>query len=583
MFKYFNINMLTRKKIIQILFAIIIIFIPVSNRLLGQVSGQKNSISTFVPETGVSFKTTDTALQKVFDEAERLARLNIKRFGEFEVMVEGAGYNAVYLETQPMGGSMYASRNTEIAKNNQLIFMVCQREDGRLPGSVRYIDGKMVSRYLEIQGNYLPIEAFEVYFWIGKDLAYLEKLYSTLERYDNYLWKYRDSDNNGCLETWCIHDTGEDHNARFGDSYSSWGLSFAPALENLKKLSEQDSLELCNDSYNKCSRRIKLNSPMPIESMDFMSFSYGNRSILARISEILRNGRSDYWDGKAKEVQVKIKDYLWNAKRHACYDRNRDNKAMDILIHNNLRCMYFGSFTQQMADEFIKYHLLNPKEFWTTMPLPSIAVNDPVFRNISGNNWGGQPEGLTFQRSIRAMENYGHYAELTMIGNKFLNAIGDSLKFGQQFDPFTGIASESSIRNGYGPTVLASLEFISRFYGINISQDKIYWTCLDNKNRYEYSQKWGDRLFKMETKGSKVFCSVNGKEVFSFTKGIRVASDLEGKTIEVVGIEAKDEKATITIGGKTISLSVSPNTVYTYKNKFHKAKNVEFSHSPLEN
>ena len=160
----------------------------------------------------------------------------------------------------------------------------------------------------------------------------------------------------------------------------------------------------------------------------------------------------------------------------------------------------------------------------------------------------------------------------TMIGNKFLNAIGDSLKFGQQFDPFTGIASESSIRNGYGPTVLASLEFISRFYGINISQDKIYWTCLDNKNRYEYSQKWGDRLFKMETKGSKVFCSVNGKEVFSFTKGIRVASDLEGKTIEVVGIEAKDEKATITIGGKTISLSVSPNTVYTYKNKFHKAQ-----------
>lgn len=481
-------------------FAIIIVIIWTSVISSGQSYNPNNPI----PQSGVLFKTSDDRMQKLFDEAERLARLNIKDFGRYDVMVEGAGYSGVFLETQPMGGAMYAKRNIEVAKNNQLVFMDCQREDGRLPGSVRFKEGKLVSRYLELQGGFLPLEAFDVYFWIGKDQEYLTLLYETLKKYDNYLWKTRDSDHNKCLETWCIHDTGEDHNERFGNSYSSWEFSFAPTLDNLKKLSKKDSLELCSDIYNRCSGKLKLDSPMPIESMDIMSYSYANRYILARISEILQNGQSKFWNEKARGVCEKIRDYLWIPEKHACYDRNRDNNVMDILIHNNLRCMYFGSFSQQMADEFIRYHLLNPEEFWTTMPLPSIAVNDPFFKNAAGNNWSGKPQGLTFQRSIRALENYGHYAELTMIGNKLLNTIKDSLFFVQQFDPFNGKCDEPAKRNGYGPTVLASLEFISRFYGIHLSQDKIYWSCLENDKEFDYSQKLGNQLFKMVTRGDKV-------------------------------------------------------------------------------
>ena len=564
------------KRIIRAFFALIVTVLFALMLSVGQSVGQNGVSKTPLPETGVMFKTSDLQLQKVFDEAERLAKSNIKKFGRYDVMVEGAGYDAVYLETQPIGGAMYAKRNIQIAKNNQLVFMDCLREDGRLPGSVRFEEGKLVSRYLELQGGYLPLEAFDVYFWTGMDQEYLAHLYETLEKYDKYLWKTRDSDNNGCLETWCIHDTGEDHCSRFGDSYHSWLLDFAPTFENLKNLSKADSLELCSDFYNRCSGKIKLDSPMPIESMDVMSFSYANRYVLARASEILRNGKSKYWDEKAKEVQEKVQEYLWIPQKHACYDRDRDNKVMEILIHNNLRSMYFGSFSQQMADEFIQYHLLDPNEFWTPMPLPSIAANDPAFRNISENNWGGQPQGLTFQRSIRAMENYGHYAELTMIGTKLLNAIKDSLMFVQQFDPFTGKPSEPSVRNGYGPTVLASLEFISKFYGIHIAQNKIFWSCLNDKNNFEYTQKWGDRHYKLETRDGKVYCSVNDKEMFSFTKGIRIESDLEGKIIKVIGIETKDENATIAYNGKTFSLSASPNTVYAYKDKFHKVRSIDF-------
>ena len=268
--------------------------------------------------------------------------------------------------------------------------------------------------------------------------------------------------------------------------------------------------------------------------------------------------------------------------KHACFDRDKSNHTMNILLHNNLRCMYYGSFDQQMADEFVKFHLLNPEEFWTPMPLPSVAINDPFFRNNSRNDWSGQPEALTYQRSIAALENYGHYAELTMIGTRFLKVIGDSLKFTQQFDPFKSTISTSTQNNGYGPSILASLEFVSRLFGIHITQDKVYWSCLDNENEYDYSQRWGDRLFKMTTRGNQVFCSVNGKETFSFTKGARIVSDIEGKVQEVIGIETKSKKINISSGGTNIFLSVQPNAVYNSGDNFSKAKIIEFKY-PFKN
>lgn len=538
-----------------------------------------SSAQTAVPKSGVTFKTSDRKLQRLYDEAEKKAQWNIADFGQYKVLVEGAEYKNVWLETQPMGGTMYGKRNLEVARNNIQIFMDYQREDGRFPGMLHYNSDKpsvyysnlpgtihsknekLTVHYGWFQGYCFPMPAFELYFWLNKDRKYLEQLYITLEKFDQYLWKTRDSDNDGCLETWCICDTGEDGSTRFNGTIWAWPYDYAPSGDAIRKLSEKErkAIGITGENIGKVDE-----FPTPMESMDVMSYSYSGRDVLALISKELGNGREAYWREKANEVRAKLKSTLWDARRHACYDRDKDNQVMDILTHNNLRCMYFGSFDQQMADEFVRYHLLNPKEFWTTMPLPSIAANDPWFRNISGNNWSGQPESLTIQRSIRALENYGHYAELTMIGQKFLKSVGDSLKFTQQFDPFTGTITKNL--DGYGPSILASLEFISRMYGVHLTQDRIFWSCLNTREDYEYEQTWGDRVFRLKTKGTQVICSVNGDEVFSFSKGIRVISDLSGKIVEVAGIEKKKQKAKLTCNGKTRLLTVVPNATYSYQN-----------------
>ena len=544
----------------------ILILIIISTRFWGY------SQTPFNLEPSVFFKTTDIVLQSLFDEAEKQAKLNIKNFGDYQVLVEGGGYNNVWLETQPMGGYMYAKRNIGIAKNNIQIFMDFQRKDGRLPGMISLNNNSLFPHYGWFQGYCFPMPAFELYFWLNKDKEYLKQLYNTLEQFDGYLWKNRDSDGDGCLETWCVYDTGEDNSTRFGESPNAWPFDYPPSEEQIMKMSEKEMKEICHKSKFDFTKTF----PVPIESMDIMSYSYSGRRVLSLISKELRNGKEFYWQDKANDAKQKIKNYLWDEKKHACYDRDKSNNTMDILQHNNLRCMYYESFDQQMADEFIKYHLMNSDEFWTPMPLPSIAINDSFFRNNPINDWSGQPEALTYQRSIRALENYGHYAELTMLGLKFLKAVGDSLKFTQQFEPFKGNIVTATQNNGYGPAILTSLEFISRMYGIHMTQDEIYWSCLDNDNEIDYSQKIGDNLYRLMTKGKQVHCFIDGVEVFSFTRGIRVVTDLAGKIEKVAGIEQKTIKANIIYLSKDYYLLIAPNTIYSFDGNFYKSKNIEF-------
>ena len=123
--------------------------------------------------TGVRFETKDLLLSQLVKQAEEKCRLNIKNFGGDPVLVEGGGYEKIWLETQPMGGAMYASRDFATGLNNSLMFMRHQRADGRIPGSIAVIDGKVVPQFNKFQGFCFPEPALDLYYLGGKDAEYL--------------------------------------------------------------------------------------------------------------------------------------------------------------------------------------------------------------------------------------------------------------------------------------------------------------------------------------------------------------------------------------------------------------------------
>jgi hypothetical protein len=498
--------------------------------------------------------------------AELKALANIAQFDKYKVMVEGAAYKNVWLETQPMGGYMYGKRDPEIARNNIEIFMDHQRADGRLPGMISVKDGKLVSHYGWFQGFCFAGPAFETWYLLNKDKAFGDKLYRSLEQFDAYLWKTRDSDNDGCLETWCVWDTGEDGCVRLGKAPCSWAPDTPPSMKKMKTMAAGETSGMENPESEQFL--------LPFESMDVMSYSYACRDVLARISKVTGNGKEATWRQKADEVRRALKERLWDNQKQACYDRDRDNKTMDVLFQGNIKCMYMGSFDQEMADAFIRAHLMNRKEFWTPFPLPSIAANDKRFRNNAGNDWSGQPQGLTWQRSITALENYGHTAEVTLLGKIFLDNLAKVKKFTQQYDPITGQPNKSA--NGYGPSLLAALEFVSRMYGIHVTEDKIWWSCLDNLDTVEYVQQLNDAKYRMETVGDKVDCYVDNRKVLSFSKGVRVITDMKGQLLNVVGIETEPKQAKITFDEKSVEAQIDPNATYEFSGKLQEVRKVPF-------
>ena len=150
----------------------------------------------------VTFSTTDTSLQNLFDLAEKKAADNVRIFSpNYKVLVEGGEYPFVWVETQPMGGVMYAKRNLQVAYNNVAIFLKHQAASGRVPGMIIPMDNniwgltdleKAENGYLglfseTLQGFFVPGPALELYYLLNKDTAYLNLLYNSFQAYDNYL------------------------------------------------------------------------------------------------------------------------------------------------------------------------------------------------------------------------------------------------------------------------------------------------------------------------------------------------------------------------------------------------------------
>lgn len=77
-------------------------------------------------------------------------------------------------------------------------------------------------RAIRRKENAVPQHALDLYYWTNGDEQYLKELYAVLRAHDEYLWKWRDPAGRGCLQSWCVWDTGEDNSVRFGRAQDSW-------------------------------------------------------------------------------------------------------------------------------------------------------------------------------------------------------------------------------------------------------------------------------------------------------------------------------------------------------------------------
>lgn len=504
-----------------------------------------------LPPTGVAFSTSDGATQALFDHAESCALKCVREFAAgFPVLVEGGSYGNVWLETQPMGGAMFGVRNLTLAFNNQLVFVRTQREDGRLPGMVTTVSAPAAvvnptyswpgnAELSMLQGFYMASPAVDVAVLAnasgadaGAVAAFLAELAPALARFEGWLWAERNS-SHGVPWLNGTSDTGEDNSDKF-----------ACTTTNCVK--------------------------PPYESMDMAGYAHDAQRALARVAALRGDAAgAAAWAARAAATAAALKARLWRAELGAAFDRGRDTgDFVTTLVHNNLRAMWHGAFDQGMADAFLSRHLMNTSEFWTAAPLASISVADERFRDDSDhdNDWSGPPQGLTYQRALRALESYGHHAELLLAGAAQRAALLKTLTFPQQIDPFT--AQPDAGRDCYGPMQLSLLEFTALKTGVAVRAEPptLLWSAVAAGAAppfsFTFEQRMGGAVFRLDGFANGTFTgSRDGVPLFWARGSTRIVTRFDGAVVGVVGAGAEKVEVDLQLpgGGAPLVLTVAPN------------------------
>ncbi len=484
---------------------------------------------------GVEFTGDNLKLQRIFNSILSANEKNLDRMEDGKkVLVEGDIWRGIWLETQPMGGSMYGKFDLEIARNNFDVVLDGQWENGKLPALTRLKGPKGTHQAV---GFNAPAQyGLDLYYLLNRDAAFLDKLENALTRYDAFLWEDRSINGNGVLVAYCTSDTGEDGQA--------------------------------NTRYDLGRERDKTKNPRFVYSVSVTADSYANRAVLAKIAAIKGDeAKRQAWQAKADELQKRAMEYFWVEERKAAFDRNSKEEILPTLNQLNIRAMTQGMFTQQMAEDFVRCHLMNPEEFFTPYPIPSTAVNDPKFINLNKNSeycsWAGPSMGLTLQRCVKALENYGFYVEIGLIGEKLLNRIGqEPVNFPVQFNPLTGEPAGNGA--GYGPMILATMEYLSRMYGVYVYRESLVWNGLPAGN-LEYKQIWNQKEYRIVQRDGRVSGFLNGKKLFEVPAGLRVETDYEGNVQRVAGLAPKKVSGRLFLGNTEVAeFAIDPNQVRSF-------------------
>jgi putative isomerase len=154
-----------------------------------------------------------------------------------------------------------------------------------------------------------------------------------------------------------------------------------------------------NASFDSATHRLMLGD------VGLMSLYIADCDALAEIADTL--GKAP----EAKELRTRAATYraklatMWDEHRGIFLNRDLSTgKSSSRLSPTNFYPLLARAATPQQANRMIHEHLLNPDEFWGQWVLPSIARNDPAFKDQ--NYWRGRIWGPMNYLVYLGLRNY---------------------------------------------------------------------------------------------------------------------------------------------------------------------------------
>ena len=277
---------------------------------------------------------------------------------------------------------------------------------------------------------------------MNQNSEFLRRAYDAGKDWACWLRAHRMTMGKGLIELFVGHDTGHDNSKRLS------GLSCP--------------LHYIVDGVHQNAKILPPNETVaPIIAVDMNANYFATLTALSKMAEILGlQEEAKTWANEARAVKKALFSICFDKDEAFFFDVDRNGNKRRYLSSTIFHLFMEGVLDKdedrELLEEIKRRHILNPEEFATPYPFPSMAISDKSCEgHATFNSWGYYSQGLIALRATLWMDEYGLSRELDALCRAWLSAWTehfDYVKLGQELDPITGVPTKSS--EWYSSTML---------------------------------------------------------------------------------------------------------------------------------
>ncbi len=280
--------------------------------------------------------------------------------------------------------------------------------------------------------------AVETIYKKDKDKKFLQEVLPKLAAYHRWVIEHRDPDGDGLVSIISANESGLDELPVFQYVLGYYGNDPAVLHYVYRKP------DLLNQLYRFKNERIFAKDYFNCEDLVFNTVSIEARRSLARLfMEIGKPEEAEFFRTGADTSERRLLEKCWNEKDRIFYSLfSKKEKQAKVKTIASLIPLFLDGLKGEKLEAIVS-HLINPKEFWTEYPVPSVAKSEHYYNpnDIPPHHlkliWRGPTWVNTNWFIVKGLRKHGYDKIADQIVERTLEMINNH-GFREYYNPETG-------------------------------------------------------------------------------------------------------------------------------------------------
>lgn len=342
--------------------------------------------------------------------------------------------------------------DTEWAKDEIRNFLLGQREDGFLPHIIFWGDRKFLPHWAYIESKFsirpkitahtqppvMPLAVEEIYKK-DKDQNFLKEVLPKLANAHRWLLEFRDPDADFLISIISPNESGMDE---------------LPVFQEVAGFKGQDTVRLhyafrkpdfLNHRYNYDDQAILQKGYFNVEEVLFNCvFIEAARSLSRLFYEIGDTNEAIFFEDYAEKCEKALLEKCWDLQDKIFYSLySKEERMARVKTIASLIPLFLSGLQGEKLKLLVENHLLNPKEFWTNYPVPSVSKDEIYYHpeDIPFHKikllWRGPTWVNTNWFIVKGLRKHGYTQVADQIVSRMVEMI-ERYGFREYYNPETG-------------------------------------------------------------------------------------------------------------------------------------------------